>query len=147
MFTVSQNRPDSTKKSRRWVAISNSPIVDGRVFNSNIQSTVIPRLVVDEYGNTISEVVSERDRERVVHEIAMEKITNQRNQVVEDLKSAERAFNDVHRKYERTKEVITEFKRNEDRLKVAVHDLGGKTRKAEDRYELLKSHAESKLSE
>ena len=36
----------------------------------------------------------------------------------EDLRAAERAFNDVHKKYERTKEAIGEFKRNEDALKV-----------------------------
>ena len=39
-------------------------------------------------------------------------------QVNEDLRAAERAFNDVHKKYERTKEAIGEFKRNEDTLKV-----------------------------
>ena len=92
-------------------------------------------------------MLSERDRDRLVHEIDLEKITNQRNQVVEDLKAAERAFNDVHRKYERTKEVISDFKRNEDALKVAAADMEAKKRKAEDRYELLKSHAESKLAE
>ena len=34
------------------------------------------------------------------------------------MRAAERAFNDVHKKYERTKEAIGEFKRNEDSLKV-----------------------------
>ena len=34
------------------------------------------------------------------------------------MRAAERAFNDVHKKYERTKEAIGEFKRNEDALKV-----------------------------
>ena len=40
----------------------------------------------------------------------------------EDLRAAERAFNDVHKKYERTKEAIGEFKRNEDALKVHAFD-------------------------
>ena len=40
----------------------------------------------------------------------------------EDLRAAERAFNDVHKKYERTKEAIGEFKRNEDALKVCAFD-------------------------
>ena len=39
-------------------------------------------------------------------------------QLNEDLRAAERAFNDVHKKYERTKDGIGEFKRNEDALKV-----------------------------
>ena len=40
------------------------------------------RLVVDEYEKTISEVLSERDREKLLHDIEVEKITNQRNQVM-----------------------------------------------------------------
>ena len=36
--------------------------------------------MVDEYERTISEVLSEREREKLVHDIEVEKITNQRNQ-------------------------------------------------------------------
>ena len=39
------------------------------------------------------------------------------------MRAAERAFNDVHKKYERTKEAIGEFKRNEDALKVRIREL------------------------
>ena len=39
-------------------------------------------LVVDEYEKTISEVLSERERETLLHDIEVEKITNQRNQVI-----------------------------------------------------------------
>ena len=35
---------------------------------------------MDEYERTISEVLSEREREKLVHDIEVEKITNQRNQ-------------------------------------------------------------------
>ena len=53
----------------------------------------------------------------------------------------------IYRKYERTKEAISGFQENEDALKITVQDLGGKLKKAEDRYDLLKSHAESKLGQ
>ena len=52
-----------------------------------------------------------------------------------------------HRKYERTKEIIGEFKKNEDILKEQVKDISEKLKKSEDRFELLKSHAEGKLNE
>ena len=52
---------------------------------------------MEEYEKTISEVISEREREKVVHEIEKDKLASQRDHVVEDLKSVERAFNDVHR--------------------------------------------------
>ena len=53
--------------------------------------------VVNEYEKTISEVISDREREKVCDEIAKEKLKQQRDQTLEDLHSAERAFNDVHR--------------------------------------------------
>ena len=59
----------------------------------------------------------------------------------------ERAFKDLCKKYERTKEVIHTFKSNEDILKVTVSGLCNKFKKAEERYDLLKTHAETKLEE
>ena len=61
--------------------------------------------------------------------------------------AVERAFKDLHRKYERTKEVITVFKSNEDVLKTTVTGLCDRFKKGEERYDLLKTHAETKLDE
>ena len=55
------------------------------------------RIILHEYERTISEVVAERERERVVHEIEKEKIAAGRDAVLQDLQSVEVAFNDVHR--------------------------------------------------
>merc|ERR1712083_766021 len=103
--------------------------------------------VVKEYEKAISEVIADRERERVCHEIDKEKVARERDQILDDLHSAERAFNDVHRKYERTKEVIAGFKKNEDSLKSRVAEDATKLKKAEQRFEALKSHAEGKISE
>ncbi len=43
--------------------------------------------------------------------------------------------------------MITAFKANEDQLKATVEDLTIRKRKADERYELLRAEAESKLSE
>ena len=51
------------------------------------------------------------------------------------------------RKYERTKDIIGEFKRNEDLLKEQVKEVSDKLKKSEERFELLKAHAEGKLNE
>ena len=53
--------------------------------------------VVNEYERTISEVIADRERDRVCHQISTEKLARERDQTLEDLHSAERAFNDVHR--------------------------------------------------
>lgn len=51
------------------------------------------------------------------------------------------------RKYERTKEIILQLKKNEDSLKASINDLTEKCHKADDKFEALKAHAEEKIQE
>jgi len=104
-------------------------------------------IIVDEFEKTIQQLIQEKERSQVVTEIERERIFGERNQIFEDLQAVERAFTDLHRKYERTKEVIAGFKSNEDVLKASLEDLTTKYRKEEERYEVLRSHAELKLEE
>jgi Transforming acidic coiled-coil-containing protein (TACC), C-terminal len=53
----------------------------------------------------------------------------------------------LFRRYERTKEVIGGFKQNEDMLKSSLELVTNKYRHAEERFEHLRAHAESKLAE
>merc|ERR1719342_602343 len=99
-------------------------------------------IIVEEFEKTIAQLISEKEREQVCNEIERE-----RNQILEDLQAVERAFNDLHRKYERTKEVVAGFKSNEDVLKRTVEELSTRCKKGEERYEMLKDHAEMKLNE
>ncbi len=94
-------------------------------------------------------------------------------QALDDLRNVEAAFADVHRKYERTKQIVEGFKHNEDQLKAYLvrilknlfftfnfFDCGqsvnllrpylkdnyaGKLKKAEEKFERLKDHAEETL--
>ena len=95
--------------------------------------------IVEEFEKTISQLISEKERESVCNVITRERFVEQlsfikvslpdtrlqteRAQILEDLQAVERAFNDLHRKYERTKEVVAGFKSNEDVLKRTVEDL------------------------
>ena len=74
--------------------------------------------IVEEFEMTIQQLIREKERTTVVAEIERERAMTERNQIFEDLQAVERAFTDLHRKYERTKEVIAGFKSNEDVLKV-----------------------------
>merc|ERR1739842_105719 len=103
--------------------------------------------IVEEFEKTISQLISEKERESVCNVITRERLQTERAQILEDLQAVERAFNDLHRKYERTKEVVAGFKNNEDVLKSTVEDLSNRYKKGEERYELLKTHAETKLNE
>ena len=57
----------------------------------------------------------------------------------------ETAFADVHRKYERTKQVVEGFKQNEETLKKVIDEYQVKLTKQDQKYELLKAHAEDTL--
>jgi len=104
-------------------------------------------VIVDEFEKTIQQLIQDKERSQVVTEIERERIFAERNQIFEDLQAVERAFTDLHRKYERTKEVIAGFKSNEDALKSSLEDLSTKYRREEERYEVLRTHAEQKLDE
>merc|ERR1719410_3101236 len=104
-------------------------------------------IIVDEFEKTIQQLIREKERSQVVSEIERERAVTERNQIFEDLQAVERAFTDLHRKYERTKEVIAGFKSNEDVLKSSLADLTNKYQKEEERFEVLKIHAETRLEE
>ena len=63
------------------------------------------------------------------------------------MNNVEAAFSDVHRKYERTKQVVEGFKKNEEQLKQCVEDYKEKLRMSDQKYSMLKHHAEEKLEE
>ena len=103
--------------------------------------------IVEEFEKTIQQLIREKERTQVVSEIERERAVTERNQIFEDLQAVERAFTDLHRKYERTKEVIAGFKSNEDLLKSSLAELTSKYQKEEERFEVLKVHAETRLEE
>jgi len=103
--------------------------------------------VLKEYEKTISELIADKERDKNRLETDVSKIIAEKEQAVEDLQNVETAFADVHRKYERTKQVVEGFKKNEEQLKNYVEDYKIKLKKQDQRYELLKAHAEEKLEE
>merc|ERR1739844_759401 len=98
--------------------------------------------VLKEYEKTISELIAEKEREKVTYEDDRLRLMSERDQANDDLKNVEAAFADVHRKYERTKAVVEGFKQNEDTLKRYIEEYQVKAKKQEEKYERLKSHAE-----
>jgi len=103
--------------------------------------------VLKEYEKTISELISDKEKEKGELEAEVSRLTAERDQAGEDLRNVEAAFADVHRKYERTKNVVEGFKSNEEKLKKYVAEYQAKLRKQDQKYELLKAHAEEKLEE
>lgn len=105
------------------------------------------REVVAEYERTISELISDKEKEKSGMENDVAKMISEKNQAVEDLRNVEAAFADVHRKYERTKQVVEGFKKNEEQLKAYIEEYRNKLTRQDQKYQLLKEHAEEKLEE
>ena len=103
--------------------------------------------VLREYEKTISDLIIEKENEKKKMDLDIESALAEKNQAIEDLHNVEAAFSDVHRKYERTKQVVVEVKKNEEQLKQFVEEYKEKLQKADKKYNLLKSHAEEKLED
>jgi len=103
--------------------------------------------VLKEYEKTISELIADKETEKSKLEADVARMVAEKEQAVEDLQNVEAAFADVHRKYERTKQVVEGFKKNEEQLKSYVEEYKGKLSKQDQKYQLLKAHAEDKLEE
>ena len=105
------------------------------------------RQVLKEYEKTISDLISEKENEKKRMELDIQGAISEKNQAIEDLHNVEAAFSDVHRKYERTKQVVEGFKKNEEQLKQFVEEYKEKLRMSDQKYNMLKTHAEEKLEE
>lgn len=103
--------------------------------------------VLKEYEKTISELIADKEKEKSKLEADVQRMVAEKEQAVEDLQNVEAAFADVHRKYERTKQVVEGFKKNEEQLKAYVEEYQSKLSKQDQKYQMLKDHAEEKLEE
>jgi len=116
-------------------------------LKSRIENEEQMKQVLQEYERTISELISDNKTEKGGIESELKRMQEEKDQATLDLQNVEAAFADVHRKYERTKQVVEGFKNNEEQLKKYVEDYKTKLKKSDQKYELLKSHAEEKLEE
>jgi len=103
--------------------------------------------VLKEYEKTISDLIAEKEGDKTSMETEVATAITEKTQAMEDLHNVESAFADVHRKYERTKQVVEGFKKNEEQLKTYVEEYKEKLKKQDQKYNMLKAHAEEKLEE
>ncbi|XP_071518657.1 uncharacterized protein [Panulirus ornatus] len=101
--------------------------------------------MVGQYKDMLASLVSEKEKEKQAAEERIKTIEQERNQALEDLANVEVAFSDVHRKYERTKQVVDTLRRNEETLRGAVADYESKLQKQEQKFIEFQKHAEEKI--
>ncbi|KAK7070028.1 Transforming acidic coiled-coil-containing protein 3, partial [Halocaridina rubra] len=101
--------------------------------------------LVQQYKGMLAALVGEKEKEKQNQEERIKTLEQERNQALEDLANVEVAFSDVHRKYERTKQVVDTLKRNEETLRGAVSDYELKLQKQEQKFIEFQKHAEEKI--
>lgn len=101
--------------------------------------------MVAQYKGMLATLVTEKEKEKKTSDEKISALQGERNQALEDLANVEVAFSDVHRKYERTKQVVDTLKRNEETLRGAVADYEAKLKKQEQKFLEFQKHAEEKI--
>ncbi|KAJ7324507.1 hypothetical protein JRQ81_017527 [Phrynocephalus forsythii] len=101
--------------------------------------------IVAEFEGTVTQVMEECQNQKELAEKELQRILDEKQQVVSDLNATEKSFSELFKRFEKQKEAIEGFQRNEEALKKCVEDYLARIKKEEQRYQALKAHAEEKL--
>ncbi|XP_022126756.2 MATH and LRR domain-containing protein PFE0570w-like [Pieris rapae] len=102
--------------------------------------------VVEQYERTIATLVAELELSKKQHAEERTRLIKDRNEQTAHLSTLEISFNDLHSKYEKSKQIILSLKANEDCLKKSLQEFEDNQLKIQNNYELLKQHATGKLN-
>ncbi|XP_047993910.1 transforming acidic coiled-coil-containing protein 3-like [Leguminivora glycinivorella] len=102
--------------------------------------------VVEEYERTIASLISETEQDKKRYAEERNQLIRDRDEQTAHLASMEVSFNDLHSKYEKSKQVILGYKTNEEAYKKSIEEFEGNLAKMHTNYEMLKQHATSKLN-
>ncbi|XP_031761070.1 transforming acidic coiled-coil-containing protein 2 isoform X4 [Xenopus tropicalis] len=103
------------------------------------------RKIVAEYEKTIAQMIEDEQREKSVSHHTVQQLILEKEQALSDLNSVEKSLADLFRRYEKMKEVLEGFRKNEEVLKKCAQEYLARVKKEEQRYHALKIHAEEKL--
>lgn len=100
---------------------------------------------ISEYERSLQELAKEKTRAEEEAKESVINIISERDQAIEEISTIEKAFGDLHRRFEKSKQIIEGFKKNEEILKKSAEDYQAQLRRQEQKYQALKAHAEQKL--
>uniref|UniRef100_A0A3B3VA93 Transforming acidic coiled-coil-containing protein C-terminal domain-containing protein n=1 Tax=Poecilia latipinna TaxID=48699 RepID=A0A3B3VA93_9TELE len=95
------------------------------------------------YEDSRQEVDDQKEKSLSHHTI--QQLIIEKDQALADLNSVEKSLADLFRRYEKMKDVLEGFRKNEEVLKKCAQEYLSRVRKEEQRYQALKIHAEEKL--
>uniref|UniRef100_A0A667XN24 Transforming acidic coiled-coil-containing protein C-terminal domain-containing protein n=1 Tax=Myripristis murdjan TaxID=586833 RepID=A0A667XN24_9TELE len=116
-----------------------------RKYEDSRQEVVEMRRIVAEYEKTIAQMIEDEQKEKSLSHHTIQQLIIEKDQALADLNSVEKSLADLFRRYEKMKDVLEGFRKNEEVLKKCAQEYLSRVRKEEQRYQALKIHAEEKL--
>ncbi|XP_016977274.2 uncharacterized protein LOC108043205 isoform X2 [Drosophila rhopaloa] len=101
--------------------------------------------VIEAYEKAIAELISEKEQQAQLHERQMQEVQADRDANYHHLTSLETTFSDLHVKYEKSKEMTSQLKGNEESLLAERKQMMDNLRLQEQRYDKMKNHAMQQL--
>ncbi|XP_063313737.1 transforming acidic coiled-coil-containing protein 3 [Pelobates fuscus] len=102
--------------------------------------------IIAEFESTITQMLEDSQRQKELTKQELQKVLEEKQQVQMDLNSMEKSFSDLFKRFEKQKEILDGYRKNEETLKKCVEDYHLRIKKEEQRYQALKAHAEEKLN-
>ncbi|XP_059131670.1 transforming acidic coiled-coil-containing protein 3 [Peromyscus eremicus] len=103
--------------------------------------------IVDGFEKIVYKSMEDAEKQKELSEDKIKKVLKERDQLTADLNSMEKSFSDLFKRFEKQKEVIEGYRKNEESLKKCVEEYIVKVEKEGQRYQALKAHAEEKLKQ
>ncbi|TGZ75211.1 hypothetical protein CRM22_000510 [Opisthorchis felineus] len=100
---------------------------------------------IAEYDRSLQHMIAEKSQGQAQVNVSVADLISERDQAVEEVATIEKAFGDLHRRFEKSKQVIEGFKQNEEALKRSIEEYKNLLQRQETKYLALKKHAEEKL--
>ncbi|XP_058428465.1 transforming acidic coiled-coil-containing protein 3 isoform X3 [Marmota monax] len=101
--------------------------------------------VMDGFEGLVCQAMEEAQKQKELAKAEIQKVLKERDQLTMDLNSMEKSFSDLFKRFEKQKEVLEGYRKNEESLKKCVEDYIVRIEKEGQRYQALKAHAEEKL--
>ncbi|GAB0188033.1 transforming acidic coiled-coil-containing protein 3 [Grus japonensis] len=101
--------------------------------------------IIAEFEGTITQMMEDAQKQKELSKKEMQRMVEEKQQVMSDLNSMEKSFSELFKRFEKQKEVLEGYRKNEEALKKCAEEYLARIKKEEQRYQALKAHAEEKL--
>ncbi|XP_037685157.1 transforming acidic coiled-coil-containing protein 3 isoform X2 [Choloepus didactylus] len=101
--------------------------------------------IMDEFERVAHQTVEDARKQKELDKAELQKALKKISQLTADLNSLEKSFSDLFKRFEKQREALEGYRKNEEALKKCAEDYILRIEQEGQRYQALKAHAEEKL--